>query len=164
MFISRQRNSFFITLGTVSIPLTILSRCFCASQGCLSSIYRPDGETYNQAHICPSRHHPFFFFFFSAGRATFSSLWQRKRKCFLTVLNSSVSTVHSEKVCLFMSDVCLVCFSPSIMPEGHFPPSSLVVEGGKEALSHWWAYFRQASLVISLPHFLLIFQMYLWDM
>ena len=39
VFISWQGNSYFIILGTVSIPLTILSRCFCVSQGCLSGSY-----------------------------------------------------------------------------------------------------------------------------
>lgn len=115
VFTSRQGNSFFITLGTVSIPLTILPRCLCVSQGCLSSIYRADGETYNQAHICPSHH---FYF-----------LWESNLFITLTVEEKVLSdcteffckySTFWKKCASFMSDVCLVCFSPSIMPEGHF--------------------------------------------
>ena len=50
-----------------------------------------------------------------------------RRKCFPNVQNSSVSTVHSERrVCVFLSDVCLVRFSPPWCQKVTF----LLVSGG----------------------------------
>lgn len=125
---------------------------------CLSSIYRLDGETYNQAHICPP--HCFFF----SGRATFSSLWQGKRKFFPTVPKSSVSTVHSEKCVSFMSDVFGLFLPVHNARRSFFFPLSLVVEGGKEALSHWWALLQtDLSGDFFAPFPLAFFQMHLRD-
>lgn len=91
-------------------------------------------ETYNQAHICPS-YHLFCCCFFSR-RATFSSFWQWKRKC----CTEFPCTVHSDKVCVFYEWPVFGLFLPVHNARRSFPhPSSLVVEGGKEALSRWWA-------------------------
>lgn len=43
VFVPWQGNSYFISLGSVSVPLTIPSRCFPASQGCLME------------HVCSER-------------------------------------------------------------------------------------------------------------
>lgn len=98
---------------------------------------------------------PLAIFIFS-GRATFSSLWQCKRKCFPA---SSVSTVHSERsVCLLWVTCVWFVSPPSIMPGGHFfPPRLWWLKEVKRHLAVDGLYFRQASLVISLPHFLSIF-------
>lgn len=134
MFTSQQLNSFFITPGTVSIPLTILSRCVSASQGCLSGIYRADGETYNQAHICPSRH-----LYFPCESNLFITLTVGVEKSFLTPLISCKYSilwvsVHLPGVtCVGFVFPCPECQKVSRCP------SSPVAGGGKEALSHWWA-------------------------
>lgn len=82
---------------------------------------------------------PLAIYFFFSWKATFSSLWQQWRKCFQTVLNSSVSTIHSEKVCVFCEWRVFGLFLP--VHHGRrsfFPPLSVVDEGGKDALSCWW--------------------------
>lgn len=125
------------------------------SQGCRSGIRGADGETENRTHICPSRR----FFIFS-GRATFSSLWQRKRKC-SPRLNwiSSVSTRHSEKVYVF----CEWRVPGSFLPVGNarrsffFPARLWWLEEVKRHLAADGLYLGRASLRFLCPISSLIF-------
>lgn len=93
---------------------------------------------------------------FSVGEQPFITLTvEEKVLCDYSTFSESVSP---------LSDVCLVLVSPRPECQKVIFSSSLVVEGGKEALSRWWLYFRRPRCSFLCPISSRLFQMYLWDM
>lgn len=77
------------------------------------------GDLETSSHLS---HLPFLF---SLWEQHFRHSDSRREKCFLSALNSSVSTYILWKSACFMSDVLLLSFSAFIMLEGHSPPPPL---------------------------------------
>lgn len=153
VFTSQQLNSFFINPGTVSIPLTILSRCVLVSQGCLSGLM---GRLRNELTSVP------LAIFIFPERATFSSLRQSERKVLSVCYEFLCKYIHSAKKRVFYEWGVYFLSFPSLYNAGR---SRSWLEKVKRHLATDSCFTSdKVLLVISLPHFSLISpQMYLWN-